>query len=320
MRIAVLEASHWHVPMVAEGLIAAGAEVVALCDVDPTVREALAQRLGARAYADAATLLQRETPDFVFVFGQHHVLAELAQRVIARGIPCSVEKPGGLDAQQVRRLRDAAGRKFVAVPFVQRVGPLFAYLERLRVEENVRFAHASWRFFAGPPQRYRRFGTPWMLDPQRSGGGCLINLAPHFIDLALHMLGEPVQVTGATCAAHLHGEAVEDYAEVSLKSARGTAVVQTGYCFPDHPDKREYAFSLAAPTHYVNSAAHGITLRTADGATREIAMDLDSDPLYGIYARRCLDDAAAGRPPVAGLGHLLAAMRVIDAAYALARA
>ena len=25
----------------------------------------------------------------------------------------------------------------------------------------------------------------WMLKPESSGGGCLINLAPHFIDLAL---------------------------------------------------------------------------------------------------------------------------------------
>jgi predicted dehydrogenase len=39
-----------------------------------------------------------------------------------------------------------------------------------------------------------------MLDPKFSGGGCTINLAPHFIDLALLLMGDQVQVRHATRA------------------------------------------------------------------------------------------------------------------------
>jgi hypothetical protein len=40
-------------------------------------------------------------------------------------------------------------------------------------------------FITGPPERYDRNGNPWMLDPERAGGGCLANLGPHFADLFL---------------------------------------------------------------------------------------------------------------------------------------
>ena len=158
-----------------------------------------------------------------------------------------------------------------------------------------------------------------MLDPDRAGGGCLINLAPHFIDLAMNFIPGPLEVKGASCTTHLHEEDVEDLAQILLAGPGGTALVQTGYCFPAHPRKREYTFTLAAPTHHVSSTAQGIAIHGADGRSRSLALDLDSDPLYGVYARRCLHDAAAGLPPVAGLRELLATMHVVDAAYAVVR-
>jgi hypothetical protein len=122
----------------------------------------------------------------------------------------------------------------------------------------------------------------------------------------------------ARTSVALHGEAVEDYALVSTRHAQGAAMVETGYCFPDHPRKREYSFSLSAAGHYVQSRADGISIFRSGRTEPEIEIfDLDSDPLYGVFVERVLSGHVAGRPPVAGLSDLEAVMQTVDAAYAV---
>lgn len=208
----------------------------------------------------------------------------------------------------------------MTVAFVQRIGPLAEALTGLQRQEGAAFRYSSWRFFAGPPGRYRSMGTPWMLDPAKSGGGCLINLAPHWLDLSRLLHGEREGPMLARTSAALHGEAVEDYALVSTRHANGTAMVESGYCFPDHPRKREYSFSLSAAAHYVQSRADGITIFRDGGAEPEtLTFDLDSDPLYGLFVERVLADHAAGIAPFATLSDLEAVMHTVDAAYRAAR-
>ena len=50
--------------------------------------------------------------------------------------------------------------------------------------------YMTYRFIAGFAARYQQANCHWMLDPRSSGGGCTINLAPHFFDLALLLMGD----------------------------------------------------------------------------------------------------------------------------------
>jgi predicted dehydrogenase len=323
MRLALLEVSHWHFPLYVDALGRAGVEVVAVSDRDPAIRARYAERFSARAYDDALALIGTEDFDFAFAFGRHAEMPAIGQALIARGRPFAIEKPAGLGAADVARLRHAAEAKglYVAVPLVQRFGALNELLQRLVAEEGAQFTSASWRFFAGPPARYLDHACAWMLEPEQSGGGCLINLAAHFVDLSQHLLGEPATVTARTASA-LHGRRVEDYAMLSFATADGrTALIETGYCFPKHAAKREYSFSLAGRGHYVRSEPDGVSIyRPGDATPERVALEHDSDPLYGAFAARVIDDVRMRRPPLTGLAELEAAMRTIDAAYAAARA
>ncbi len=320
MKIALLEVSHWHFPLYEAALLASDVDVVAVSDADQAIRARVAALFGVRAYETPEALLAGEAAiDYAFAFGRHARMKDIGLALVARGIPFAMEKPAGLSGEDVAALGGAAAAKGlpVTVAFVQRVGPLADALARLRRGEGADFRYSSWRFFAGPPGRYRAMGTPWMLDPAESGGGCLINLAPHWLDLSQLLHGPRQGDVPARTSAALHGEAVEDYALVSTRHAQGTAMVETGYCFPDHPRKREYSFSLSAAGHYVQSRPDGITVFRSGGAEPEVlTFDLDSDPLYGVFVQRVLADHAAGRPPLAGLGDLEAVMRTVDAAYA----
>jgi predicted dehydrogenase len=322
MKIALLEVSHWHFPLYINALISCGAEIMAVSDRDDAVRVRYADQFSCRGYAGWPDLLGDCQPDVALAFGRHAEMPAIGAALIERRIPFSIEKPAGLSAEDVARLRRAADAASVpvAVPLVQRVGPLQALLDDLVDREGARFTSTSWRFNAGPPSRYPSIACRWMLDPAISGGGCLMNLAPHFVDLALRLMPAEPDTVFARIDNSLHGQAVEDTAMISLSSRDGGgALIQTGYNFPDNAEKREYAFSLASQNHYVQSHPRGVAVQRPGKTPEIVEMNLDSDPMYGVYVTGFLADIQAGRAPATGLADLEAAMRIIDAAYRSAR-
>src|SRR5438552_16608314 len=67
-------------------------------------------------------------PDFVIALGRHSSMAETALYLLDQGYPFLMEKPMGVDADEVRRVADraAARNAFVAVPLGQRYHPSVA--------------------------------------------------------------------------------------------------------------------------------------------------------------------------------------------------
>src|SRR5204863_423465 len=65
-------------------------------------------------------------------------------------------------------------------------------------------------------------GKPWFYDPRQSGGGCVIDLGVHLVDLALWTLGfPPVAGVDATLLAGgrpVTPDGVEDYASASFRA------------------------------------------------------------------------------------------------------
>jgi predicted dehydrogenase len=322
MKVVLLEVSHWHFPLYIDALLASGVEIVGLSERDPEIRARYASLFDCPGHLDWRELLKDTAPDAAFAFGRHGEMPVIARTLLDRRIAFAIEKPAGLDAANVAdlcQLAKTAGVP-VAVPLVQRVGPLQALLDRLINAEGARFASTAWRFNAGPPSRYPLSGNGWMLDPVISGGGCLMNLAVHFVDLALGLLPSPPDWVFAHIDHCLHGAAVEDTALLTLSSeGGGRALIETGYNFPDVPAKREYSFSLTSIEHYVQTHPGGVVIHRPGKPAELVEMNLDSDPMYGQFVERFLADIAAGREPSPGLGDLEPAMRIIDAAYLSAR-
>lgn len=322
MKVAVLEVGHWHAPLARVGLERAGVEVIAVSARDPAAAQPWVERFGARVHANAAGLLAAERPDFVFVFDRHADLAATARDVIERGIPCSIEKPGGMNAAEVAALVELRGRRgvFASVPFVNRLGPLARGLRaRLDAAGAGAPVHGAFIDIAGSPQRYPAMGCAWMLDPALAGGGCLINLGVHFVDLFAFMTGHPVRLAGAALSRAIHGGPMEDHARLLLANdAGGSALVEVGYCFPDD-EERHTAFSFAGRGWFADARADACALTIGATQTR-FDCALDAAPLYADYVVATLRAASTGAAPVARLEDLHAVMTIVDAAYALDRA
>jgi predicted dehydrogenase len=326
MKIALLEASHWHAPLYLDAMAAPGLEVVAVSDAEGPRGRSIAERFGCRSYDSYESLLQQEAVDFAFAFGRHSEMPRIGESLVQRRIPFAIEKPCGISALDVARLKqlaDAAG-VYVAVPFIFRLSDLLHAVREAEDGLPPDFQHLSFRFIAGPLSRYETAGVPWMLDPAVAGGGCTINLATHFVDLFRVLTGKEVASVAAVMTQRLHGGQVEDHSVMTLRTADDViGVIETGYGFPSTTDEqREFSFTMGSRRNYMRSLADGIAIRsrsdTAAGTARR-PLRLETDVYYPEFVRRVLGEVAAGKPPVASLADAHAMMKVMDAAYQSAR-
>ncbi|MCG8969595.1 Gfo/Idh/MocA family protein [Streptomyces sp. CL12-4] len=312
-RTIVVGASHWHVGLYAEA-IAEVHDVVGLSDEDPGRVGDLAKLWDCPVEADWRRLLELRDIELAYVFGPHDRMPEVCRALIGRGIPFVVEKPLGTSIEQLREVRRAAQEAHVpaTVPLIQRGGPADRWLAKAG-----RPVYQRLSFIAGPPERYERNGNPWMLDPERAGGGCLANLGPHFADLFLQRSGNTTAEVDARLSSTLHTGTVEDHATLLLTAPDGReAIIEVGYAFPGSGLKRYCSYSSAGEAGFASITSDGeATFTTLDGSTERAVIDVDSDPLYEPFVRqvaRTLGDGFRGLPT---LGELEDTMRIIWHAY-----
>jgi predicted dehydrogenase len=322
IRVAVIEANHWHAPLYLEAFRSPGIEVVAVSDAENGLGRHLAEQLDCPHYSSYAELIGKETVDFAFAFGRPVDMPSIGQSLIDARIPHVLEKPCGIHLESVRRLRQAAqaASLYVAVPFIFRVSPLLALIQSLERADPVDVQHMSFRFIAGPPSRYTKIGCGWMLDPAISGGGPTINLAIHFIDLIQCLTGEPIVRVSATMSALAHGAQIEDFAALTVWTAKGVVgQIEAGYTFPSTADEqREFSFTVRSRRHYLRSMNDGVAIRQVaapENGTELRIIETNTDVLYPVFSLNALGEWQAGRTPSSGLREAEAAMAVVEAAY-----
>jgi predicted dehydrogenase len=320
LKVVLLEVSHWHTPLYLDALERLpDVTVTAVSDATGSRAPALAQRFGAQRYDHWKNLLDNEEADFAFAFGPHDELYAMGKALIERNIPFAMEKPCGLTQHEVldlHRRAEAAG-VFAAVPLVWRHSELLNRVKHAALQSGAKWRTQSFRFNAGPPGRYLTNSCSWMLDPKRSGGGCTINLAPHFVDLAQEMSGERIYSVSAVMHRDPQLTAVEIASMMTLVTESGCiCTIETGYNYPANtPEQREYSFSLSTDQFYVRSTPDGLRLIDAVGGASDLTMSLNSDVYYDNFVTDVLSPDRETAYTGAGLATMHHVMRIIEAAY-----
>jgi predicted dehydrogenase len=207
-----------------EAMLATGeAKAVAICDSDPDMA------VGAQALAPDAQLvgsldeLLGCEPDGIGIATPSALHAEQCMRALESGTAVFCQKPLGRNAAEVEAVLDAARRadRLLGVDLSYRhTAAMRAIRERIRAGELGEVFAADLTFHnAYGPQ------SGWFWDPGLSGGGCLIDLGVHLVDLALWLFDFP-DVLGAEAVLLRGGRPVcdgevEDYATGELTLANG---------------------------------------------------------------------------------------------------
>jgi len=324
IRVAAIGVGHWHSlydSAYLRHLVGLpDMQLVALQDPSAEIAAQRAAALGGPAvFTDYRRMLTETRPDFVIALGRHSSMAETALYLVDQGLPFLMEKPMGIDADEVRRVADRAAAKnaFVAVPLGQRYHPFVARARALLAE--ARFgpvSHIYFRLNRPTSARYVAWDAPWMLDLREAGGGCLRNLGPHGLDLFLHLTGEEAEVTGAQISSRALDRAVEDYASVLLQSTGGVlGTIEVGNTFPQIGTDGESKIAWRDALLVLKDD----TLRLTTAAGEEAESCAPAEPIALTALRDALEHWRRGQPPPISVHDCLRAVRLIDQAYALAR-
>jgi predicted dehydrogenase len=178
-----------------------GFKIVAVADLIPARREKLqAEHRIAKVYADAKELIADKDVDAVSVCLPTFLHAPIAVAALKAGKHVICEKPPAMSAKEAKQIEAAARKagKVVLYAVQRRFGGHEQAAKQAIAKGyagDVYHARAGWMRTRGIP-----IGTGWFTDKSRSGGGALIDLGVHALDLAWYLLGQPKPVSafGAT--------------------------------------------------------------------------------------------------------------------------
>lgn len=177
------------------------AEVLAVHDPNQQRMEELSKEFNIpKQYDTAEAFFNDKDIDAVYIGVPNKFHAPLALQAIAAGKHVILDKPFALNMNEAREVADAARKS----------GKLFTLGMNLRYKDDSQKIHslvqqgvlgdiyhakAYWLRRSGIP----RMGT-WFGNKELAGGGALLDIGVHLLDLALYSMGnfKPVAVSGAT--------------------------------------------------------------------------------------------------------------------------
>lgn len=170
-------------------------EVVAVCDVNPEVAKAAAEKFGIpQTFSDYRTLLAEKEIDAVSVATPNAFHVEPTVDALAAGKHVLCEKPLAMNAAEAKEMCRAARKsgKILQVALQTRFSGATKF-----VKDYIDKGHMGHIYFARA-QALRRRGVPaWgvFIDKEKQGGGPLIDIGVHILDMTLFLMGYPKPVT-----------------------------------------------------------------------------------------------------------------------------
>ncbi|NRA39382.1 MAG: Gfo/Idh/MocA family oxidoreductase [Planctomycetes bacterium] len=178
-----------------------GAEIVAASDLNPDRLKELCDKFSiSRSYADSAELFADKDVDAVYIGVPNKFHAPLALAALEAGKHVILDKPFALNAVEAQQVADAAEKagKIFMLGMNQRYrkeSQMVRSLVEKGVLGDIYHAKAFWFRRAGIP----KLGT-WFGNKALAGGGALLDIGVHLLDLALFCVDEfdPKTVSGST--------------------------------------------------------------------------------------------------------------------------
>jgi predicted dehydrogenase len=178
--------------------------IYAVCDLNKDRAQAAADKYGAeKVYTDYRELLANASIGAVSICTWNNMHAEISIAALEAGKHVLVEKPLCRTVEEALRVQEAVEKsgKLLQVGFVRRYDTNAQLLRSMADRGEfgeIYFAKAS---------SIRRLGNPggWFSDIERSGGGPLIDIGVHAIDLCWYMMGRPKPVSVSANTYHKLG-------------------------------------------------------------------------------------------------------------------
>ncbi|MCC9166199.1 Gfo/Idh/MocA family protein [Pontibacter harenae] len=270
-------------------------EVAYVSDTAPqNAEEALKSAPNAKQVGSLEAMIHAPEVDGVVIATPSAFHAEQSTLALEAGKSVFCQKPLGRNAEETRRVVDAARKqnKLLGVDLSYR------YTEAMQQVYKVVQSGELGQIYAIELVFHNAYGPDkaWFYEPKLSGGGCVIDLGVHLVDLALWTMNFPAV---KEVNSHLYSKGkpismaegkVEDYATASIALETGTNIQLS--CSWNLPAGQE---AIISATFYGTEG--GVALKNVNGSF----YDFVAERYYGTKSERLSSppDEWSGRAGVA---------------------
>lgn len=200
-----------------------GVVLSAVADPDGQSRRNVSGNRDVAAFDDAEAMLRDMELDAVIIALPTHMHAVAADRIARAGKAFYLEKPIATSEADVALVLKAAADTGVkaAVGFNRRAHPLYQRARQLLLDGAIGEVHGAQTVFSepAPPD-----GLPEWKRKRETGGGALLDLGSHHVDLLRWLLGTEVETVSASVRSI---KTEDDFASVTMKLANGVQIQST---------------------------------------------------------------------------------------------
>jgi predicted dehydrogenase len=296
------------------------------CDADGERAARLGAPYGADSLTNWKTAVDRSDVGIVIVATSHDALAVITAGAVAAGKHVLVEKPAARNAAELDAVRTAAMRTGakVRVGFNHRHHRAFRQAREI-VDSGVlgTLSHVRGRYGHGGRLGYEK---EWRFVPEISGGGEAIDQGMHLVDLARWFLGDFAVVSGAM-PRYFWESAVEDNAFFLLRTPHDqVAMLHASWT----EWKNLFSFEIFGRTGKLEIGGLGGSYGTERLSHYAMTPELGPPPTtiyeypmgddsWDVEYAEFLEDIRLDRAPNPGLEDASAALKIVEAVYAMER-
>ena len=263
-------------------------EVALVAAVSPNAHDLAELPEGCTGYASLDAMLRDASVDAVYIATPNHLHAEQTIRCAAAGLDILCEKPLARSPREGRQMAEAvnAAKIFCATAFDQRYHPAHQLMQqwvgegKLGTLTQLRLDYACWL-----PAGWS--ADNWRIDPERAGGGAIIDLAPHGLDLMELISGQQIEQLHVFEQRAVQDYTVDDGGALSMQFDGGALGVQTvAYNRRETLPRRRLevigtkGMLLATDTMGQDPGGRLVFTDAADGSQHEIRFDQQVSPFY----------------------------------------
>ena len=198
---------------------------VRLCAVYDPLLQDRPEALRELQFAGSLEEIFALAPDWVFISTPHDAAVELTKQALARGCRVLLEKPMGRDAREAAEIAASQSKRNQLF-----IGCNYRFYDGIAAA--LRDMHQKWfGEIISVHMTLGHGGNPkdkdgWKLDPQKAGGGVLIDPGIHLLDLCQCMFPGQIQVKNVLGWRGLWNTGIEEEAHVLMQSGKSIVSLQ----------------------------------------------------------------------------------------------
>jgi predicted dehydrogenase len=219
-------------------LKAENAELVAVMEINNEFAESIRVKYNAKyAYDNEKRLLENPGIDAVYIASPVVFHAKQAIQAADAGKHILIEKPVAMTSKEGKEVLDYCKKKEVLIGagLMMRFGTHIMTMKRAVAEGKIGTVVSGYSQFTLwlPPEKGN-----WRQDKSKSGGGCMMDMGVHCIDLIEYITGQRVTHVAAFNETVVFDYDVEDSSTVMMRLGNGAqCVVATNFNIPDEAAK-----------------------------------------------------------------------------------